>query len=216
MQGASVVRPEDPRHGTTRGYDAHLRANQKACPDCRAAAAAYEYRRRIDGILGRVRTVPSEGTARRIQALVALGYTFGQIGGALDRSQDWAAKLAHRRESIVRTDTAERVESLYRRWSMTPAPTTTSREHRAASYARSTARKHGWVPPLAWDDIDDPNEQPSGATNVERTPYAERTWDTTDHRACPRCGVVRRVYVGASRKPGLCADCYSLEQMGAA
>lgn len=140
--------------GTTSGYDRHMRERSEPCEHCRAAAAAYEYRRRIDGYLGIQRTAHSDGTARRVRALVALGYTFGQIGEAVGRSQDWAAKLAHRQDSIVRSTTAERVDDLYRRWCMTPPDESTGKKQWAASYARSTARKHGWAPPLAWDDID--------------------------------------------------------------
>lgn len=161
-----IMAADDPRHGTTRGYDAHRR-NEGAntvCGPCRAAAAAYEYRRRIDSILGRPRTTSGLGTARRVQALVALGYTFGQIGAEFDRSQDWAAKIAHRPNGTIRTSTASKIAELYRRWSMALPDETTGRQRHAASYARSTARRYGWAPPLAWDDIDDPEEQPTGWT----------------------------------------------------
>lgn len=151
--------PDDQRHGTTRGYDAHNRDQEQACGPCRAAAAAYEYERRTDAILGRTRTTSSLGTSRRIQALVALGYTFGQIGAAVGRSPDWAAKLAHRQESFVRTTTAQKVDALFRSWCMVRPAETSRTERWQASYARSTARRNGWAPPLAWDDID-ADEQP--------------------------------------------------------
>lgn len=35
--------PNDPRHGTTRGYQAHRKAGQKPCPACRDA---YNHKRR--------------------------------------------------------------------------------------------------------------------------------------------------------------------------
>jgi hypothetical protein len=148
------VSPNDPRHGTTGGYDAHHRDHETPCAPCRAAAAAYEYERRTDAILGRPRTTSSLGTSRRIQALVALGYTLGHIGGALGRSQDWAAKLAHRQDSYVRTTTAQKVDTLYRSWCMAPPPEGTGAERWQAAYSRTIARKNGWAPPLAWDDID--------------------------------------------------------------
>lgn len=157
--------PDDPRHGTTGGYDAHGRDNETACAGCRAAAAAYEYERRIDSILGRTRTTSSLGTSRRVQALVALGYTFGQIGAALGRSQDWAAKLAHGQGTFVRTSTAEKVDALFRDWCMKPPAETDRVERWQAAYARSTARKNGWVPPLAWDDIDR-DEAPAASEDV--------------------------------------------------
>lgn len=148
--------PTDPRHGRPSGYDAGCR---ESC--CRRAAAEYEYRRRIDGILGRRYTVPSLGTARRIQALVALGWTFGQLSERLGRCHDYARKLAFQSDTYVRATTAQRVADLYEQLSMTLPPTTTGRERWRANYARTTAARNGWVPPLCWDDPDT-DERPHG------------------------------------------------------
>lgn len=147
--------PDDPRHGEPAGYDAGCR---NAC--CRAAAAAYERQRRYDAILGRpARTMPAIGTQRRAQALVALGYTFGDIARELGVSHDRGRALCVRQLAYIRTTTAIAVADLYERLCMTPAP-----DGWHASYARTVATRHGWAPPLAWDNIDDPNEQPSGLT----------------------------------------------------
>lgn len=199
----------DSKCGTTQGYDAHMRDRTEPCADCRSAAAAYEYRRRIDGILGRTRTEHNVGTSRRIQALVALGYTFGQIGAAVGRSQDWAAKIAHRRDSIVRTTTANRVDELYRDWCMKEPDVSTGKKKWAAAYARSTARKHGWAPPLAWDDIDDPDEQPNLGGNsvdhidhviVDRLVAGERVVSTSAEKV----EAMRRWLAGGGSERALC------------
>jgi hypothetical protein len=55
---------------------------------------------------------------------------------------------------FVRRNVAEAILALYDDLSMTPA------DGPGAWRALSDARKHGWAPPLAWDDIDDPNETP--------------------------------------------------------
>lgn len=168
----------DPRHGTPAGYDAHRRDDEEPCANCRAAAAAYEYRRRIDSILGRPYTVPSIGTARRVQALVALGWTFGQIGQQLGRGHDYAQKLATRADTFVRHSTAELVADVYEQMSMSLPPRETGRDRWRANYAQTAAAKRGWVPPLCWNDIDDADEQPTGlrAANTRRdllTEWAE-------------------------------------------
>ena len=54
----------------------------------------------------------------------------------------------------VRRSTAERIAALYDRWCMTPGP--------AATRNRAMAVRRGWAPPLAWNNIDDPDEQPRG------------------------------------------------------
>ena len=160
-----MITPDDPRHGERAGYDAHRRADQEPCEPCRRAAAAYEAARTAERAAGVRRTVPVIGTSRRVQALVAIGYTFGQIGDALGVSHDSPQKLATaRKDGVTRTSTAARVAQLYDRWAMRPAPERTPLERRNASYARRVAERNGWVSPLAWDDtaIDDPAARPVG------------------------------------------------------
>ena len=152
--------PQDPRHGTAAGYDAHRRAGQQACPACRAGAAAYEGRLRTDRILGRARTVPALGSARRVQALVALGYSYRDLSDALGVEHDLPRKWAHA-SGTIRTSSARRIARVYRDLCMTPPPQRTRAERHRAAYARAVARRYGWVPPLAWDDIDTDPEPPA-------------------------------------------------------
>lgn len=140
--------PDDPRHGTVAGYNAHRKNAVEPCADCRRAMATYGARLAWDHMNGRRRVVDATGTARRIQALVFLGYTFGDIGDALGVSHDVARHYAVTR-STVRTATADSVSKLYERWSMSPAP-----DSKRSKYARTNALRRGWVGPLSWDDID--------------------------------------------------------------
>lgn len=146
--------PDDPRHGTYAGGRVHRAADQDVCEPCLRAEARYEQARVLDRLSGRPRMVPSLGTTRRIHALVALGHSFGRIGEALDMTVSGAWALAHRMGPEARATTAAKVASLYEAWSMTLPPAGTTNEHKAAAYARTIAAKHGWLPPLAWDDID--------------------------------------------------------------
>lgn len=157
------MKADDPRHGEPRGYYAHKKAGQKPCPACRKAVAAKERQRRYDAILGRPRgSVPALGTARRVRALVALGYTFGQIGDALGRSHDYARKLATYEDERIWRRTADDVAAVFRQMAMVLPPNDDPRDQWRVSYAKTTAAKNGWSPPLAWDDIDNPDEQPRG------------------------------------------------------
>ena len=152
--------PNDPRHGTSAGYDAHRRNGEKACDPCRDAACRYEKGARFDRLRGRPRTLPAVGTARRLQAPGAMGYTLGEIAAECDTSWDMVQKWIHR-DGIVRRDTADYVQRVFARLCMTPPPETTGKEKWRRSYARTVARKNGWLPPLAWDDIDRDPEPPT-------------------------------------------------------
>ena len=66
--------------------------------------------------------------------------------------------------------------------------------------ARLYAQRNGWHGPLAWDDIDNPNEQPETAEDdatprylalAEDAEWLERTQGYTREHAAARLGVTR-------------------------
>lgn len=146
--------PTDPRHGTHAGYRQHRKDGEAACTACGNGAARYERGRQYDLLVGRARSVPALGTRRRVQALAALGHTFTRIGEGMGISGSGAHALAHSDRDTIRVAAASKVAALYETWSMQLPPSNTPGEHRAASRARSAAKRHGWLTPLAWDDID--------------------------------------------------------------
>lgn len=88
--------------------------------------------------------VSALGTQRRLQALVAIGwstYDLAQILGTTNTN----ISLIINRSTRVRARTAKEVEQIYRKLELTPGP---------SNRARLRAQRNGWVPPLAWDDID--------------------------------------------------------------
>lgn len=102
--------------------------------------------------------VNATGARRRLQALGVLGWDQCTLAARIG----WDVRnlnliVSGRRQQIVH-DTNERIHRLYEDLSATPAPA-----GYAASRAKSSARRHSWAPPLAWDDdaIDDPNAQPN-------------------------------------------------------
>lgn len=156
-----IMAADDPRHGQRKGYYAHRREGSPACGPCKRAAAAAEARYvmlRNQGIQSRI---DPTGTQRRLQALVAMGYTWRAIDRHLGH-QNLAEKWGNGRLRYVFPATATKVAKVYEKLSMTLPPNQTSREKAAVTKARNIARRNGWPPPLAWDNIDNPDEQPRG------------------------------------------------------
>ena len=106
------------------------------------------------------RLVPAWRVRRRLGALVALGYSQNRLAALLDCSQNRVWELLHRKQDDVTRETYAKVDALYRRLCMTPAPRVTPGDRMAASKAHRAAERNGWLPPLAWENIDDPDENP--------------------------------------------------------
>jgi hypothetical protein len=163
-RGIGTMSLDDPRHGTPAGYQAHRRADQDACDDCRRAVAAAEARRTYNRMLG-IETevlVDATGTRRRLQALTALGWGWKRLSRHLDVSVQLVARWATADLSHVRPDTAAAVTAVYDRLSMHFPPETNMGERSEATRARRRASRNGWPPPLAWDNIDDPDAAARG------------------------------------------------------
>lgn len=145
--------PDDPRHGTLRGYSAHRRAGTPSCAPCRAAMALNRQLLILHG----PRLIDATGTHRRIQALSALGHTYDAIAHACFWAERRNVSDVLTR-STVQPGTRDRVTAAYDQLSMKVPPPS-----RARTLARSRAARLGWLPPLALDDdrIDDPTYRPT-------------------------------------------------------
>ena len=103
--------------------------------------------------------VDATGTRRRLQALVAIGWT----------QQALAAELCRTMTSLTRSMTSETITARTARqvgdlyeclWDKQPQHAI-DEELAAINAARALAASHGWPPPMAWDDIDtDPSPLP--------------------------------------------------------
>lgn len=114
--------------------------------------------------LGGAAKVDATGTRRRLQALVALGWSGSKLAYRLGMEPTNFSSLLQR--DLVHADTARAVRDLYDRlWNITP-PQAEWRDKIAANRARGYAAERGWAPPMAWDDdtIDDPAAAPEGAS----------------------------------------------------
>lgn len=119
-----------------------------------------EYRRRYAKLHrnGYRLSVPALGCQRRLQALQAIGYSWRQLEEITGLSRPCLRSLAHGKYTRIRArTTAKPIIEAYRTLCVQPLHNTPS-----ASKVRGYARMKGWAPPMAWDDIDDPNDQPKG------------------------------------------------------
>lgn len=114
--------------------------------------------------------VSATGTHRRIQALAARGWSLRKISARLNITEGnfWALQ----QRDQVTADTHRRMAAIYEElWDQEPPH---DEWHSRAAYTRALnfAGRRGWLPPLAWDDIDtDPDPEPS--TDAPQTTGAD-------------------------------------------
>ena len=87
--------------------------------------------------------IDATGTTRRLQALVTLVWSQTEIARRMGWTVANLNTITLGRRTQVSVATAQLVARIYDQLSMTPGP---------SSRARTVAAKHGWLPPLAWDD----------------------------------------------------------------
>ncbi|HXJ28558.1 MAG TPA: hypothetical protein VNH17_22790 [Streptosporangiaceae bacterium] len=127
--------------------------------------------------------VDGTGTRRRVQALVARGWSQARLAARLGMKPSNLGHLIYRRP-MVTAATARAMRDLYEElWDRNP-PEEAHRDKIAASRARRYAAERGWPPPLAWDDIDDPRAVPAeGWQRQARLSAAELAAEARDLEA---------------------------------
>jgi hypothetical protein len=101
-------------------------------------------------LLAPVAYVDATGTHRRIQALMAAGWSLSQQAQHLGVAPTNLPAVLHRTRVFARTALA--VRAMYDRLASQPPAETNQRERIAASRARNYAAARGWPPPIWWDD----------------------------------------------------------------
>jgi hypothetical protein len=139
------------RHGTALAYQ----VDRCRCDDARETYRIY--RKRLREARYEPDRVDSTGTARRLQALAAIGWPAEHLAVRLGCSDVAVQQWRRRRHPAVYRRTADRVAALYEQLSGTPGPSPITRDR---------ARRAGWAPPLLWDgiDLDDPGAEPHDDT----------------------------------------------------
>lgn len=118
-----------------------------------AYAVKYgEYRR-----AGFTFTQPALVARRKLQALVAIGYSMREVAEHCELSKDQLQEvLGGERSKYVYNRTANQISKAYQALNGKPKPVGT------AIRQRNFARNRGWAPPGAWDDINDESCMPKG------------------------------------------------------
>ncbi|MEW2483606.1 hypothetical protein AB0876_28870 [Mycobacterium sp. NPDC049093] len=120
------------------------------------------------------------GTRRRLQALVAIGWTQQLIGRELGVVQSRVRAMTY--QDGVTAQVAFSVREVFDRLAMTVGPSQATRVRAAAK---------GWLPPLAWDDIDNPDETPE-LDGQQKTPYPELYIEMRDHLGLSDAQIAKR------------------------
>ena len=161
----------DPRHGTVAGYN-RIPCREDCCKD---AMARYKKRHEWDRVNGRPRIVSTLGTRRRIESLAWLGWSRAAIAERVGIQATNMTRLLY--GDTLTAALAARFAKLYDELSM-EFPTGNPQ---AIANTRNRARQRGAVPPLAWDDIDDPAEVPSLGWKPVRNRTATELFAELDH-----------------------------------
>lgn len=154
-----TVCPADHTHGAT----STCYLNHKCgCKGCLTARTEYQYWARGLRRAGRTDVfdsiVDGRGVRRRIQALMALGYSAHRIGQRLDVTAD--AVLNWLDVDRVRKSTLARIDAVYEQLAGRIPPMDTPGNRASAHRTRNLAARRGYLPPLAWDDIDEDESAP--------------------------------------------------------
>lgn len=104
---------------------------------------------------------PAEPVARRVRALAAIGWPARDVAARAGVSIAVVADLTAGRSTRVESRSDDSLRAVYEALSMTPGP---------SERLRKVAARKGWVPPLAWDDID---TDPAPAVTDERVTVIE-------------------------------------------
>jgi len=143
-------------HSTLREY-AMTGRRRKLSPH--SAAALLQLGQPTDG------TVGAFPIRRRLQALAAIGWRLDDLAAATGIGYSTLAGIRAGRTEMVAARFYAPVVEAYERLHMRPGP---------SSQGRMAAARKGYVPPLAWLDIDDPDEQPdTGWKPVRARPASE-------------------------------------------
>lgn len=143
-------------HGTYAGYVAGCRKREQCpvSPTCTDAERRYQAAYSRDRAYGRPRKVPAIGGVRRVQALMAIGWSRTYIAQRLGMTSGNVRVYAN--YPTMRTWRADAIKSLYVELLEADIGGPSER-------TITLARMNGFLPPPAWEgvDMDDPDAVPN-------------------------------------------------------
>lgn len=160
------------RHGN---YSAYVYFKCR-CPDAREA---YRLRRKR-GREGRSvpNLIPSIGTQRRLQGLAVYGLTSVDVEALTGISRKTQFSIRNGITTIVQAATAATIAQLAAQLVADGAQALTGPSNSAPGRAQRAARKNGWAPLMAWDNIDDASEVPQH--NLANAPHSVEEVDAVE------------------------------------
>jgi len=139
------------RSGVSQTIVARLLGLDKSKPAKRVTPATQEALLRVQAdTLAPHSLVPILGSQRRLQALVAIGWTQSLLAERLGWSVANLSGITNGRRLFVTQKTASDIRALYEELSGTRGPSIRAVNHAIA---------RGWPAPAAWEDIDDLREE---------------------------------------------------------
>lgn len=105
--------------------------------------------------------VLSYATVRRLDGLAVMGWSTGMIAEKLDVDRAWFTSVV-RRSKLVSWNRHAAVAELYSNLAMRDGGNARTKEW---------AKRRGFLPPLAWDDVDDFYETPSVPERMDAQQY---------------------------------------------
>lgn len=158
-----VCPPEHTHDQTTTCHSSH----GCRCTACKTAHTEYSYYYRHMRAAGRDdlfnRRVDATGTRRRIQALMCLGWSQRHIAALAGTTQQVISVQLH--IDTVTRPSHDRMVAVFEQLSVALPPTDTPGQRLAVGRLKALARRNGWAPPFAWDDIDN-DKHPAGTAPV--------------------------------------------------
>ena len=168
-----------PAHGTSNRYHNGPDENGEPgkgcrCPACRRRVADLKNRRTRLRAYGQWEPfTDATGTRRRIQAMMFIGLPLAHLAGQLGMSTEGLRQKMSQYQKVTPA-TAAKVAALSREMHCRPLPERTPRERRSADRTRAYARRMGWVPLAAWDEIDNPDACPVPGWDAEPAAPSQR------------------------------------------
>lgn len=196
--GVALASATGVNRDTCRGWMLQRRAGQDINIGPKGCLALVTARPPTAGLMG------ASFVLRKLQALAVIGWSAGEVARIMHREGLTATNRRSCLQNLrtayvprVSVELADALDNVYRRYATKDAPY--DRQH---NFVRNMARRKGWASPAAWDDIDSPDDAPTGILKASYDPTRKRT--SLDDQAVYRCisgdGVTSKDLTTAERR----------------